>query len=60
MKLITEYWDGVKDKSSPTENMKDTWLIFPIELTQGWSDRIEDLDSKMSVCWLNKADEPRR
>ena len=33
MKLITEYWDGVKDKSSPTENMKDTWLIFPIELT---------------------------
>ena len=34
MKLITEYWDGVKDKSSPTENMKDTLrLIFPIELT---------------------------
>ena len=30
---VTEYWDGVKDKSSPTENMKDTWLILPIELT---------------------------
>ena len=31
---VTEYWDGVKDKSSPTENMKDTLrLIFPIELT---------------------------
>ena len=25
--------DGVKDKSWPTENMKDTWLILPIELT---------------------------
>ena len=30
---VTEYRDGVIDKSSPTENMKDTWLILPIELT---------------------------
>ena len=45
---VTEYWDGVKDKSSPTDGQT------------GWSDRIEDLDSKMSVCWLSKADEPRR
>ena len=25
--------DGVKDKWWPTENMQDTWLILPIELT---------------------------
>ena len=25
--------DGVKDKSWPTENTKDTWLILPIKLT---------------------------
>ena len=25
--------DGVKDKSRTTENMKDTWLILPMELT---------------------------
>ena len=30
---VTKLWDGVKAKSWPTVNMKDTLLILPIELT---------------------------